>query len=311
MAQLGNTIINGSLVVSGAVTINGSITGDIENATNALHDGAGRTISSSYGASVSVSGSVLSLIAPDAQVLSTASIVAAVKAYQDNNGVALRSGYANAITLASSILSLKAPDGSVLSTALISTADTLQAITANGATTDKAISITNTTAATNTTSGALKVAGGVGVAGDLYAAKVYGAYWNDYAEYRITNCKLKYGRVVCEVGDDSLKLSTKRLQKGAYIISDTFGFSIGESEQANTPIAVSGRALAYTDKDRYEFKIGNPVCSGKDGTVSQMTKLEAILYPECIVGFVSAIPEYEYWGTHHIKVDGRIWINIK
>ena len=45
---------------------------------------------------------------------------------------------------------------------------TLQSITQRGATTDQAISITNTTSATNTTTGALTVSGGVGIRGDLW-----------------------------------------------------------------------------------------------------------------------------------------------
>jgi hypothetical protein len=46
---------------------------------------------------------------------------------------------------------------------------TLQSVTGRGATTNAAISITNTTAATSTSTGALKVSGGVGVSGSVYA----------------------------------------------------------------------------------------------------------------------------------------------
>ena len=50
---------------------------------------------------------------------------------------------------------------------------TLQAITGGGATTDRAISISNASS-TSTTTGALTVAGGVGVTGNVYAAKFIG-----------------------------------------------------------------------------------------------------------------------------------------
>jgi hypothetical protein len=40
---------------------------------------------------------------------------------------------------------------------------------------------------------------------------LYGAAWNDYAEYRETTAKIEPGRVVVENGDDTLSLSTKRL----------------------------------------------------------------------------------------------------
>jgi len=50
---------------------------------------------------------------------------------------------------------------------------TLQSVTARGATTNKAISITNTTSSTSTTTGAFTVTGGAGVGGALYAGSLY------------------------------------------------------------------------------------------------------------------------------------------
>lgn len=143
------------------------------------------------------------------------------------------------------------------------------------------------------------------------ASKVYGAVWNDYAEYRETKSEIVAGRVVREVGDGTLELATERLMRGCEIVSDTYGFAIGETEHCQTPIAVSGRVLAYTDKPRETFEIGAPVCSGPNGTVSQMTEEEEMRYPSRIIGTVSEIPTYEEWGTGHVKVDGRIWIRIR
>lgn len=40
---------------------------------------------------------------------------------------------------------------------------------------------------------------------------LYGAAWNDYAEYRQTDNFIEPGRVVCENGDDTLSLSVERL----------------------------------------------------------------------------------------------------
>ena len=141
---------------------------------------------------------------------------------------------------------------------------------------------------------------------------VSGAVWNDYAEYRESNIT-QPGRCIIENGDDTLKLSTERLQRGAEIISDTFGFAIGETDTCKTPIAASGRVLAYGYENREQFKshIGYPVCSGPDGTVSIMTDEEEQLYPSRIIGYISAVPDYEIWGTGNVKVDGRIWIRIK
>ena len=141
---------------------------------------------------------------------------------------------------------------------------------------------------------------------------VSGAIWNDYAEYRESDIT-QPGRCIIENGDDTLRLSTERLQRGAEIVSDTFGFAIGETDTCKTPIAASGRVLAYGYEDREQFKshIGYPVCSGPNGTVSIMTDEEEQLYPSRIIGYISAVPDYEIWGTGNVKVDGRIWIRIK
>lgn len=137
---------------------------------------------------------------------------------------------------------------------------------------------------------------------------LYGAVWNDYAEFR--NCSDgEAGRCVIENGDDTMSLSTKRLQYGG-IISDTFGFVIGDQKNGK-PIAVSGRVLAYTDKDRNNFKPGDAVCSGPNGSVSKMTRKEIKEYPEKILGIVSSIPTYEFWGPKQIPVDGRIWVRVR
>ena len=139
---------------------------------------------------------------------------------------------------------------------------------------------------------------------------LFGAAWNDYAEFRQSN-ELEAGRVVCETGKGDLILSTERLQPGAEIISDTFGFAIGETDKCKTPIATSGRVLAYTFEDRYEFKAGDAVCAAPNGTVSKMTREEIINYPDRIIGTVSEIPEYDTWGQNNIKVNNRIWIRIR
>lgn len=140
---------------------------------------------------------------------------------------------------------------------------------------------------------------------------LYGAVWNDYAEFRKGDT-IESGKCVIEVGDDTLITSTERLMPGANITSDTFGFSIGETEQAKTPIAVSGRVLAYPYESREEFKknIGRPVCSGPNGTVSIMTDEEYRNKGYCAIGTISAVPDYEEWGTGKVKVNGRVWIKV-
>ena len=163
--------------------------------------------------------------------------------------------------------------------------------------------------------------------GYFYAnTRIYGAVWNDYAEKRNipeaqkTDWKDEEciahpyaGRCVRENGDDTMSFSTERLQKGCKIISDTFGYCVGETDDCKTPIAVSGRALVYLLEDRETAKehIGDFVCSGPNGTVSIMTTEEYFKCPQAVVGTISAVPDYEEWGTGHVKVDGRIWIYVR
>lgn len=141
--------------------------------------------------------------------------------------------------------------------------------------------------------------------------RVYAAVWNDYAEYRETKKEIEPGRVVIETGFGDLKLSTARLQPGANVVSDTYGFAIGETEKAKTPIAVSGRVLVYGYEDKNFYEPGDAVCTGPNGTVSKMTREEIIMYPERIVGTVSEIPDYDIWGEEDVPVNGRIWIKVK
>lgn len=138
-------------------------------------------------------------------------------------------------------------------------------------------------------------------------------FGNDYAEYREVRAShlMRPGRVVAEVGDGTLKMTSKRLEPGCWIISDTHGFAIGHSVQAQTPIAVMGRVLATPLELRSKCVVGTPVCSGPNGTISMMTRNEVMQYPEAIIGTISEIPSYEYWGPDKIPVNNRIWIRIR
>lgn len=156
-----------------------------------------------------------------------------------------------------------------------------------------------------------KAGNGGAINGTIRAGQVYGAVWNDYAEYRQTQEHIQPGYCVIETGKGDLIKSSERLQPGANIVSDTFGFAIGETEQTKTPLAVSGRVLAYPYEDRDSYQAGDPVCSGPNGTISKMTREEVREYPDRIIGTVSEIPNYEIWGTGNVKVNNRIWIKVK
>lgn len=166
----------------------------------------------------------------------------------------------------------------------------------------------------STTTGTMVVTGGVGVSGNVYATNVYGAVWNDFAEFREGPANIP-GYVFSEVGDDTIELSRRRLQPGSMICSDTYGFAIGETDKAITPIAVAGRVLAYPmeDREEYRYHIGGFVGASENGRVTIMTPDEVMNYPESIIGTISAVPDYEEWGAegHKVRVDGRVWIKVR
>lgn len=146
------------------------------------------------------------------------------------------------------------------------------------------------------------------------SGRLWGAVWNDYAEFRKTQDEkeVEAGRVVKENGDGSLSISTTRLEPGCEIVSDTYGFAVGKTNETNLPIAIVGRVLAYPYENISIYKPGDAVCSGPNGTVSKMSREEIQQYPERIIGTVSEIPTYNVWhGGQDIEVNGRIWIRIK
>lgn len=147
--------------------------------------------------------------------------------------------------------------------------------------------------------------------GNFSANTVSGAVWNDYAEYRTQLEKIEPGRAIKDLDDGHVVKTEERLIPGAQVVSDTFGFALGETNNCQTPVAVSGRVLVYPYRNRYEYHAGMAVCSAPNGTVDIMTREEIQKYPDAIVGIVSEIPEYEEWGQDPIKVNNRIWIKVK
>ena len=147
--------------------------------------------------------------------------------------------------------------------------------------------------------------------GSLTASSVYGAVWNDYAEYRTQTENIKPGYCVASTDDGKVYKTIEKFQPCDGIVSDTFGFAIGETKENKTPLAVAGRVLAYCEGDRNDYHSGDTVGAGPDGKVIKMTREDIQKWPDRIVGIVSEIPQYETWGTGNVLVDGRIWIKIK
>lgn len=151
----------------------------------------------------------------------------------------------------------------------------------------------------------------INTSGTITGSKVYGAVWNDYAEFRCSAEEVAAGDVVWSDDKGNLHKTFERMQPFEGVVSDTYGFAIGETDKAKTPLAVAGRVLVHTDCDRNSFHAGDVVCTGENGTVSKMTRNEIVMYPDRIVGTVSEIPDYETWGSGNIAVKNRIWIKVK
>lgn len=144
---------------------------------------------------------------------------------------------------------------------------------------------------------------------------VTNAVWNDLAEYRKSYLH-EPGYAITPAGERT----TKRLEPGCRITSDTWGFALGnESNKEKMPVAISGRVLAYPYRSRNEYHLGDCVCSAPGGKIDIMTRQEIREWPDCIIGIVNEIPEYDEWGPDQVdydgrdkvKVNGRIWIDIK
>ena len=139
---------------------------------------------------------------------------------------------------------------------------------------------------------------------------LFGAAWNDYAEYRkFDGDKVEAGRVVTETGKDSVQYTNSRLQFAPAVISDTYGMVIGEDKEGNVPLAIGGKVLVYPYESRETYKVGDAVCSGPNGTVSRMTREEIKEWPDRILGYYVGTPEDNEFNG--IIINDRIWVRIR
>lgn len=90
---------------------------------------------------------------------------------------------------------------------------------------------------------------------------IYGAVWNDYAEFRNQEELIEPGYCVYCDDNGKLKRTKDRLSVFEGIVSDTFGFAIGKTDECKTPLAVSGRVLVYVEGNREDYHNGDCLCT--------------------------------------------------
>ena len=103
--------------------------------------------------------------------------------------------------------------------------------------------------------------------GDITANKVYGAVWNDVAEFMYFKDKQSEPGEVLVMTKNGVSPSFKRGSKSIVgVHSDTFGYALGSDEQEKkTPVGLTGRVNVLI-KDK--CKIGDLLISGKNGCAS-------------------------------------------
>ena len=143
---------------------------------------------------------------------------------------------------------------------------------------------------------------------------VTNAVWNDLGESRKSNSH-EPGYAIAPSG----ARTSIRLESGARIISDTWGFLLGdENDTEKVPVAISGRVLAYPLYDKSYYEVGDAVCAAEGGKIDKMTRDEIMMYPDRILGIVNEIPDYDIWepsreggGREPIHTNGRIWVDVR
>jgi len=145
--------------------------------------------------------------------------------------------------------------------------------------------------------------------GYLYATKVYGATYDDFADFMNLpdGDEVEFGKVYCRTEDGELKVTTKYNQRGIVgIASDTYGSSVGfNPKKSQVPLAVAGFVLAYVDD---EYLPGIPLTSNEHGILTKMENDDKIAFPERIVATFDRIETEKMWND--IEVNGRCWVKV-
>ncbi len=177
---------------------------------------------------------------------------------------------------------------------------TTGAATANSAGTDVVLTSTYATS------------GAITPSGQLLATKVWGAVWNDYADFQELAGPLEYGRCYYE-SVEGARICERRCQMAVVgIASDTFGHAVGMGLHPGreVPIAVAGWVLAHVDR---EYDPGTPLTNDEQGRLTEMTLEEKRDYPERLVATYKRKERGETFGVgrQRVAVNGRHWVRVR
>jgi hypothetical protein len=166
---------------------------------------------------------------------------------------------------------------------------------------------TGTTAPTNTNR--------LNFDGYLYGTRVYGAVWNDIADFVEVDedFKGKPGKVYFRTDKGLVREAAERAQRGCLgIYSDTYGLSAGgDSSKKQIPLAVGGWALAYV---RGKVRVGDALVSGPEGYLVKATLWDRLFHSERILAIYDRVEKELTWPANHensVVVDNRVWVKVR
>lgn len=144
--------------------------------------------------------------------------------------------------------------------------------------------------------------------GNISGGKVYGAVWNDIADFLEVpdDTIIEFGKVYTR-SKDKVEQTTKVNQKAIGIASDTFGLSIGKKGKGKEiPIALGGWVLAYVDKV-YDF--GTELVATKNGGLTKASLITSMFRSNRVVAIFDRKEEMKEWNG--VEVKGRHWVKVK
>lgn len=151
---------------------------------------------------------------------------------------------------------------------------------------------------------------GLTTTSDVQFGTVYGAVWNDIADFLEIDAdtEIEFGKAYVRFPDGTLAKSKEYMQKGVMgIASDTFGFGVGQKPEGTPqlPIAIGGFVLACVDKI---YDPGTPLTCAFDGSLTEFLQVNKREFPERTVAIFDRVEKNPVWNGVNVK--GRHWVKV-